>query len=175
MRVEVGAGSWQVIIGDEPPPGLDESRVTVDHVGDDDARDPFFVLVSAAARPPSLLVVGRVRESFPPGVHLVPETSTLFVGCAESLAVYDLEKAERTHLDVTPYAFTSWNRHGDVVVMSGELEIAAYDLRGQRLWAATIEPPWDYGVQGDAMFTIAMGHKTEFPLREGPSGPLVLR
>ncbi|WP_198104516.1 hypothetical protein, partial [Clostridioides difficile] len=95
--------------------------------------------------------------------------------CAESLAIYDLEKVECTHLDLTPYAFTSWSRHEDIVVMSGELEIAAYDLRGQRLWAATIEPPWDYGVQGDSMFTIAMGHKTEFPLREGPSGPLVMR
>jgi hypothetical protein len=175
MQVELGAGAWRVVIGDEPPAGLDESRVVVDRIGDDEARDPVYVLVSAAARPPSLLVVGRMRASFLPGVHLVPETSTLFVGCAESLAVYDLEKAERAHLDLTPYAFTSFNRHGDVVVMSGELEIAAYDLRGQRLWAATIEPPWDYGVQGDTMFTIAMGHKTEFPLREGPSGPLVMR
>ncbi len=175
MRAEFGAGAWRVNIGDEPHQGLDESRVVVDRLGDDDSREPVFVLVSAAARAPSLLVVGRVRASFSPGVHLVPETSTLFVGCSESLAVYDLEKSERTHLDLTPYAFTSWNRHGDIIVMSGELEVAGYDLRGQRLWAATIEPPWDYGVQGDAMFTIAMGHKTEFSLREGPKGPLVAR
>lgn len=174
MRVELGAGAWQVIISDEPHAGLDESRIAVDRLGDDDERQEVRILVSPAGRPPRLLVVGRVRASFAPGVHLVPETGTLFVGCAESLAVYDLEKAERTHLDLTPYAFVSWSRHDDVIVMCGELEVAAYDLTGKRLWAATIEPPWDFGVNGDTMFTIVMGHKTEFSLREGPKENLLV-
>lgn len=176
MRVELGAGAWQVVIGDEPPRGLDETRVVVDRLGEDEERPLFHALVSAAGRPPNLLVIGRVRKSYSPGVHLVPETNTLFFGCAESLAIYDLTKSERTHLDVTPYAFNSWSRHDDVILMCGELEVAAYDLTGKRLWGATVEPPWDFGVTADTMFTIVMGHKTEFSLRDGPKdNPLVSR
>jgi hypothetical protein len=174
MRVELGAGSWQVVVQNGPHHGLDESRVVVDRLGDDEERAEFHALISAAGRPPNLLVIGRVRKSFAPGLHLVPETNTLFVGCAESIAIYDLVESKRKHLDVTPYTFTSWSRHDDVIVMCGELEVAAYDLLGSRRWAATIEPPWDFGVNGDTMFTIVMGHKTEFSLREGPKDSLVV-
>jgi hypothetical protein len=52
--------------------------------------------------------------------------------------------------------------------MSGELEIAAFALDGTQLWRAAVESPWDYGVTGENMYTLVMGHKVEFPLKNGP-------
>lgn len=174
MRVEFGAGPWCVVITPEKPKGLDESRLVVDRLGEDEERPQFSCVVSRAGGAPSLLVMGRYRDGFSPGVHVIPETDTLLVGTAESVAAYDLPTGQRRHLDMTPYSFVSWKRHGELVVMCGEVEVAAYDLQGKRVWAAPIEPPWDYGVSGETMFTIVMGHKTEFPLASGPTGDLVV-
>jgi hypothetical protein len=167
MDFSLGAGAWIVRVSAAMPRGLDARRVVVDTIGDDASRPAFFALVARAASAPSLLVVGRFRPDYPPGLHIVAETNTLLVGCGESLAAYDLTAAARTHLDVTPYSFRAWARHNDVVIMCGELEVAGYDLSGRRLWAATIDPPWNYGVDDATMFTIAAGHRTEFPLRSG--------
>ena len=85
-----------------------------------------------------------------------------------ALRAYDMATGKKVHHDITPYVFHSWNRHGDVVIMSGELEVAGYTLDGTKLWASVVESPWDYTVNGDRMHTIVMGHRVEFPLREGP-------
>jgi hypothetical protein len=173
MRVEVGAGLWGVIISDEMPPGLDERRVTIDRLSESDDMK-MFALVSRSGSAPSLLVVGTHSRSFSPGLHVIPETETLLVGCGEVIAAYDMPTSKCTYRDITPGGFLSWNRHDDVVVMGGELEVAGYNLSGERMWSASIEPPWDYGVSGTTMFTIVMGHRTEFPLREGPKDSLVV-
>lgn len=168
MNVTFGAGGFRVRAGDVIPSGLDLTRVATDRLGDDPDRQKTHLLVTRETGAPTLLIAADVRPGFSAGVHLVPETSTLFVGAAEHVAVYDLETSTRKYLDVTPYAFLGWARHGAFVVMSGEFEVAAYDLYGTRVWAATIPPPWDYTVHGSEMQTIASGYREAFPLRDGP-------
>ncbi len=165
---QVGAGGFRVVLSNEAPRGLDESRVVVDRPSSDEDLEARYMLVHRMGGAPTLLVVGRLREGFDCGVHVVPDSGVMFFGCGESICVYEMATGKKLHHDITPYGFHSWNRHGDVVVMSGELEIAGYSLSGAKLWAAAVEPPWDYGVSGPNMYTLVMGHRVEFPLAEGP-------
>jgi hypothetical protein len=52
--------------------------------------------------------------------------------------------------------------------MSAELELAAWDWIGQKLWSTYVEPPWDYIVEADRVQLNVMGNKAEFDLRKGP-------
>lgn len=158
-----------MVMSNDAPHGLDERRIAVDRLAaEDDDRPPVYVLVHRAGGAPTLMVVGRLREGFGCGVHVVPDSGVLFFGCGESVCAYDMASGTKLHQDITPYAFHSWNRHGEVVLMSGELEVAAFALDGTKLWSAVVESPWDYGVNGANMYTLVMGHKVEFPLRDGP-------
>jgi hypothetical protein len=173
---EFGAGGFRVALSDKAPQGLDERRVMVDRPSSDEDLEARYVLVHRAGGAPTLLVIGRVRAGFDCGVHVVPDTGLMFFGCGESICVYDMATGRKLHHDITPYAFHSWNRHGGIVLMSGELEVAGYSLDGSKLWAAPVESPWDYGVSGANMYTLVMGHRVEFPLVEGPGDrPLVER
>ncbi len=123
---------------------------------------------------PFLLVAQRYAPSadcFFPGVLLVPETHRLFVGAGERLLAYDVAKPERLWEDSADMGFWSWARHEDVVVMSAELEIAAWDLKGRKLWSRFVEPPWDYQVDHGVVHLDIMGAMSEFDLRSGPLRP----
>jgi hypothetical protein len=174
---EVGAGGYRVFLTWEAPQGLDESRIVVDRPSpEDEDREPCYVHVHKPGGALTLLVVGQAREGTTCGVHIVEQTGVLFFGCSEAVCAYDIPTGKKLYQDLTPYAFHSWARHGDVVVMSGELEVAGYALDGTKLWSATVESPWDYGVNGEKMYTLVMGHRVEFPLHEGPGDtPLVQR
>jgi hypothetical protein len=174
MGFEVGAGAFRVTLSNEAPQGLDERRVQVDRQSTDEEWEARYVLVHRAGGAPTLLVIGRVRPEYGCGVHLVEGTGVMFVGCGESVCAYDMATGKKLHHDITPYAFHSWNRHGDIVIMSGELEVAGFTLDGVKVWSSVVESPWDYTVAGDKMSTIVMGHRVEFSLREGPGTiPLV--
>ncbi len=168
MGFEVGAGGFRVTLSQEAPHGLDERRVIVDRPSEDEEREACYVLVHRAGGAPTLLVIGRLRPSFGCGVHLVEQTGVMFFGCGESVCAYDMATGQKLHHDITPFVFHSWNRHGDVVIMSGELEVAGYSLDGTKLWSSVVESPWDYTVSGDKMNTIVMGHRVEFPIHKGP-------
>jgi hypothetical protein len=64
--------------------------------------------------------------------------------------------------------FWHWKRHGDIIVMSAELEMAAWSLDGAKLWSTFVEPPWSYEVEGDRVELEVMGAVSSFGLREGP-------
>jgi hypothetical protein len=175
MGFEVGAGGFRLLLSEEAPHGLDERRVAVDRPSTDEDRKPVYVLVHRAGGAPTLLVIGRSREGFGCGVHIAQNTGVLFFGCGESICTYDMATGTKLHHDITPFAFHSWNRHGDVIIMSGELEIAGFDADGTKLWSGAVESPWDYGVHGeDMMYTLVMGHRVEFPLRAGPGDRLLV-
>lgn len=97
---------------------------------------------------PFLVVAQRyspgLDAGFRPGVLVVPETDRLFLGAGECLLAYDLRTPRKLWEDATNAGFWSWSRHADVVVMSAELEIAAWDLEGRRLRSRFVEPPWEY-------------------------------
>ncbi len=104
---------------------------------------------------------------FYPGVLVVPETDVLFVGARERLLAYDLAHPARLWEDVADY-FCRWARYGEVVIMEAELELAAWNLEGTKLWTTVVEPPWSYEVTDDVLKLDIMGVESEFPLRGGP-------
>ncbi len=60
-------------------------------------------------------------------------------------------------------------RHGDRVILSAELELAAWDLHGRKCWSVFVEPPWEYEVLAGMIELDVMGTKSSFPLDVGPT------
>jgi hypothetical protein len=60
-----------------------------------------------------------------------------------------------------------WRQHDDVVLMSAELELAAWSTDGTKLWTTFVEPPWSYRVVGDRVVLDVMGAARTFDLRSG--------
>ena len=106
---------------------------------------------------------------FTPGVLIVPETDILFMGAGVRLLAYDLKVPKRIWEDVAEFGFWRWRKHGEYVVMSAELELAAWTVSGQKLWSKEVEPPWDYKVESGLVHLDVMGTKTSFPIASNPS------
>lgn len=104
-----------------------------------------------------------------PGVLLVPETAILFIGAGERLLAYDLHGPARLWEDQADTGFHEWQRYDDLMVMSAELELAAWDLRGVKRWTTFAEPPWAYHVEGNMVYLDVMGTVSSFPLVSGPA------
>jgi hypothetical protein len=51
--------------------------------------------------------------------------------------------------------------------MAAELELAAWDLRGRKLWSRFVEPPWEYRIEGEVIILDVMGAVSRFDLRTG--------
>lgn len=121
---------------------------------------------------PFLVVAQRYAPAdygFYPGILIIPETNVAFVGAGERLLAYDLLAPKRLWEDAADCGFWSWSRHDDVVLMSAELELAAWDLKGIKLWSTFVEPPWEYEVKDSQIELDVMGDKSSFPIKLGPS------
>ncbi len=121
---------------------------------------------------PFLTVTQRFSPSqsgFAPGVILIPEAKRLFIGAGERLLAYDLDSPQRLWEDSADFGFWCWARHGDTIVMSAELELAAWDLLGKKLWSTYVEPPWGYSVLDGTLKLDVMGSKSVFNVTTGPS------
>ena len=103
---------------------------------------------------PFLVVTQRYAPAGESGFHLglvvVPETHRLFLGAGCRLLAYDLSAPARLWQAETK-GYWSWGRYGGVVLMAGEQELAAWDIRGGKLWSRVVEPPWDYTVDGEVI------------------------
>jgi hypothetical protein len=99
---------------------------------------------------------------------VIPETHLLFIGAGTRLLAYDLRGPRRLWQDEADTGFWFWQRHGEVIVMSAELELAAWDTQGRKLWTTFVEPPWSYEVRGSDLVLDVMGRTTTFPLEVGP-------
>jgi hypothetical protein len=144
-----------------------------DDLGLDGSGTAFVLTVQHAAKWPELVVVQRYapgpEAGFNPAAIVVAETDLLFVGAGTRLLAYDLAAPIRLWEDVAEVGFWGWRRHEDVVLMSAELELAAWDLRGDKLWSTFVEPPWDYEVANGRVILDVIGRRTEFDLRAGPA------
>jgi hypothetical protein len=130
--------------------------------------DFFFVSVACRNGWPTLVVAQKFAPSqggFNPGILLVPETKVLFIGAGERLK---LDPPSRLWEDKCDSGFWSWSQHHDYALMAAELELAAWDWNGRKLWTTFVEPPWEYEVVGDVARIDVMGRKSEFPLATGP-------
>ncbi|XGV97443.1 MAG: hypothetical protein ACAF41_32570 [Leptolyngbya sp. BL-A-14] len=105
---------------------------------------------------------------FYPGAILIPETELLLIGAGTRLLAYDLAGITRIWEDRADVGFWSWARHGKYIVMSAELELAAWDIRGKKLWTTFVEPPWNYSVDEGVVNLDVMGKQSSFCLETGP-------
>jgi hypothetical protein len=129
-----------------------------------------------AARPanaawPTLVVEQRYSPAgfgFDPGLLIIPETEILLLGAGTRLLAYDLAGPARLWEDDADHGFWSWGRHDGTILMSAELELAAWDLNAKKLWTTYVEPPWEYRVDGGTVHLDVMGEKSAFPLATGP-------
>lgn len=108
------------------------------------------------------------RSGFMPGVALALETGVLFFGAGSKVWGFQLPTGKPLWQEDVPKGFLAWARHADVIVMSGELELAAWNLRGHKLWSTHVEPPWKYAVDGETVTLDVQGKPYEFALRRGP-------
>jgi hypothetical protein len=107
-------------------------------------------------------------HGFAPGILIVPETGITFFGAGTTLLAYQLGSApHRLWEDSADVGFWSWRRHGATVVMSAEIELAAWDINGSKLWSRFVEPPWTYEVAAGQVTLDIMGDVRHFSLREG--------
>src|SRR5215218_8438471 len=94
---------------------------------------------------PLLAVIGRYEPGpdagFHPSIALVPETGLLFLGAGKRIAAYELPLPRKLWEDETHTGCSSWAQHGGVVLMSAELELIAWDTRGEKLWGTPVDPP----------------------------------
>ena len=98
---------------------------------------------------------------------MAPEAATLFVGAGTRLLAYDIAAPRRLWEERTEVGFWSWRQHGTVVLMAAELELAAWDAAGAKLWSRVVEPPWSYDVAGGEVRLDVMGTESRFPLTSG--------
>ncbi len=120
---------------------------------------------------PFLVVAQRYEPAgagFEPGALLVPETGLMFLGAGTRLLAYDLKGPTRLWEDAADFGFFRWRRHDEVVLMSAELELAAWDSDAKKLWSTFVEPPWDYRISGRQVLLDVMGDETCFDLLTGP-------
>jgi hypothetical protein len=120
---------------------------------------------------PFLVIAQRFDDacnSFYPGALLVTETKLLFVGAGERILAYKLDPPARLWEDQANCGFWNWQRFGNTIVMSAELELAAWNIAGKKLWTMFVEPPWDYTVIDGIVTVDVMGSKSQFNLESGP-------
>lgn len=124
---------------------------------------------------PFLVVAQRCSADqdagFHPGMLLVEETHVLFIGAGERLLAYRLDSPERLWEDQTYCGFWNWERYGEFVIMSAELELAVWDIYGQKRWSTFVEPPWSYELDADLIHLEVMGQRVSFPLNRGQTHP----
>jgi hypothetical protein len=177
MSVGIGGYVLRVAAGSHAVFGHDPHRSpTVEHFPEagDDCVGHFSVAVDDGRTRP-LLVTQRYSPASPgfePGVLLVPETGMVFIGAGTRLLGYRSTAGQwhQIFVDEADVGFWHWRRHDDVVLMSAELELAAWSIDGAKLWSRFVEPPWDYTVDGDQVQLDIMGTHSRFPLRTGPRG-----
>jgi len=119
---------------------------------------------------PFLVVMQKCKLPgiFGPCALIVPETEMLFIGVNERLLAYNLAIPARIWEDSTDCGVLGWARHGNHVILSAELELAAWSIDGRKLWATFVEPPWNYTVIDGLVHLDVMGNISSFVLEEGP-------
>ncbi|ULH15165.1 hypothetical protein MF271_14575 [Deinococcus sp. KNUC1210] len=188
VRVQVGSYVVQLWRG-EAPASL-ETLVTAaelsEHFDDgllDNGLPGEFLAVSisengAGSLSALLFTTQRYQPSvagFDPGVLIVPETGVAFIGAGTRLLAYDLHPADsrgaaRMWEDAADVGFWWWDREGDIILMAAELELAAWNTAGHKLWTTFVEPPWFYSVTDDILHLNVMDFETKFAVRAGPGG-----
>lgn len=173
----VSIGETEVFVAREHPLTWSEYCANAELVDDDQtATDNDSALLVAGIRHagtewPGLvlaLAYSPSRGGFAPGILVVPESGIAFVGAGTTLRAYRIwPQVQALWRDEADIGFWAWRQHGSTVVMSAELELAAWDIDGTKLWSRFVEPPWSYSVSDQRVILDVMGTETAFDLRTG--------
>jgi hypothetical protein len=180
--VTLTVGDYSIVVGTQPPDVLGHYLAHAGLVDDfpaaDDRSSAGYCYVAIGTGDwPELVVTqhfGPAGTGFTPGVLLVPDTAALFIGAGSRLLGYRRDSAgewRSTFVDEADVGFWAWRQYGDVVLMSAELELAAWSTSGTKLWTTFVEPPWSYRLVGEEIHLDVMGKHTAFNKHAGPSGP----
>jgi hypothetical protein len=138
---------------------------------DADGTSRCFVAVGRRGRGWPFLVVTQRHSpagvGFYPGLLLASEAQRLFIGAGSRLLAFDLSKPARLWEDCAAVGFWSWSEYGGVVLMAAELELAAWDIRGVKLWSRFVEPPSEYRIEGQVIMLDVMGAVSRLDLLSG--------
>jgi hypothetical protein len=178
-RQSVSVAGYEVTASSEEPLIIDDLRHRArlaEHFdledGDSTAGWSFFSVRREPAEWPQLVVTQRYEPAgsgFTPGVLIVPDTGVIFIGTGCRLLAYSTsdEQWARLWIDTAEW-FWGWRQHGPFVLMSAELQLAAWTTAGEKLWSTMVEPPWSYSVEGSTLNVDVMGTVRRFPLADGP-------
>lgn len=176
----LAVGDYHLLVASEPPmllsQYLEHAVLAEDFPGQRERDDSgyAFVAVGDGGDWPGLVVTQQYSPSgpgFSPGVLLTPGTRRLFIGAGTRLLSYQARNGRwrRAWEDEADIGFWGWRQHGDVVLMSAELQFAAWAADGRKLWSASVEPPWSYEVTEDDRVRLdVMGTVSTFSIRTGP-------
>lgn len=179
--IDVSIGKWRVLGSSGKLPSIFDEYVKrasftdlVD-LDDHDQSGICFLAVSDAEAPnddgwPRFVFAQRYSPSgagFKPGICLVPETSLLLMGAGTRLSAYDLSKPSKVWGDTTELGFWGWERRNKTILMKAEIEFAAWNLRGEKLWSKFVEPPWEYSLDESQVRLDVMGDISEFNIATG--------
>ena len=177
--IEFGVGEYRLLAClNEPPSGHASYRKHARVLEEFDLTDSmgrycFLAVTRSGSDWPSLVVEQRYPPpgtGFRPGVLLAQESHVLFVGAGTRLLAYQLQDGpRRLWEDCTEYGFWSWAQFDGVVLMSAEIEFAAWSAEGVKLWSTFVEPPWSYSMSQGQVYLDVMGTHSSFPLARGPS------
>jgi len=120
---------------------------------------------------PSIVIVQRYEPygyGFTPAALIISESSTLFLGAGTRILTFNLKEKKLISEYQANVGFWGWERYGNIVLMSCELEFAAWDKTGRKLWSTFVEPPWSFSIHDDQVQLDVMGRKTSFNLVTGP-------
>jgi hypothetical protein len=143
--------------------------------GDQQEESFFYLSVAKGSDWPFLIVAQKYAFSpqmgFHPGVVLIPETNLLFIGAGERLLAYKLEPPAKLWEEVAHGGFRGWERYQQVIIMSAELQLAAWDIQGKKLCSARVEPSWHYTIKEQTLQLNVTGKETSFSVRYSPGFP----
>jgi hypothetical protein len=178
-RQSVSVAGYEVTASSEEPLILDDLRRRARIAEHFDLEDvdsfsgwSFFSVRREPAEWPQLVVTQCYEPAgggFTPGVLIVPSTGVIFIGAGNRLLAYSSSDDwwARLWIDTAEW-FWGWRQHGAILLMSAELELAAWTTAGEKLWSTFVEPPWSYSVQGSTLNVDVMGAVRRFPLADGP-------
>ncbi|MBW9211622.1 hypothetical protein KV100_18370 [Mumia sp. zg.B21] len=172
----VSISGIEVFVARGRPPIWDSYCAHAQLVDEDTVADAEAAVLVAGVRTaerewPGLVLALSYAPSqggFAPGVLVVPESQVAFVGAGTTLRAYGIgPEVKEWWRDEAELGFWSWRQHGSTVVMSAEVELAAWDTDGTKLWTRFVEPPWSYSVSGQEVTLDVMGTVRTFDLRSG--------
>ncbi len=137
------------------------------------SESPYFIGVSRSGQNggwPFLVIAQNYTPDcagFYPGAILIPETNILMIGAGTRILAYSLDPPRLLWEDDADCGFWGWERHGNTIIMSAELEMAVWDIEGRKLWSRYVEPPWGYCIEEGVVMLDIMGRHSQFLLLTG--------